>query len=75
MVYKSDIENLDKTLLDSIIKLLEEKNKSSFGDIVKDIDATYDKILKHVLHLKQNGVINKVKSPQGYYQISNTIKS
>lgn len=75
MIYRSDKDTIDSSLIDSIIKFLEKKNKSSFGDIVKNINASYYEVLKHVLHLKQNGIINKIQSPEGYYQISKTIKS
>ena len=70
MSYKIEIKSMNSVVIDSIIEYLENKNKSSFGDMVKNINAPYHEILKHVLFLKRYGVINKIKNPEGYYQIS-----
>lgn len=69
MSYKLQKENLNPVVINSILQLLEVKHKSSFGDLVKNIKAPYHEVLKHVLHLKHEGVIDRIKNPEGYYQL------
>lgn len=53
-----------------IIQTLTDKKESAFGTLVKDLDYSYNEILKNVLELKNTGEIQKSTKHQGNYVLS-----
>jgi len=57
----------------SIVKHISEYKKCVFGDLVKELAVPYHDLLKHVLELKNKGVI--VKETNGYFTLPTTAKT
>jgi hypothetical protein len=53
-----------------IINVLREKEECAFGDLVKQLDYPYKKVLHNILELKNKGEIQKLNEHQGNYVLS-----
>jgi DNA-binding Lrp family transcriptional regulator len=54
-----------------IIELLKQNKGLPFGELVKELDFSYKKILKNVIALRQKGMIKKANNLYGYYALEN----
>lgn len=60
----------NKEIQKEIIDLLSSKQECAFGDIVKQLDYSYNEVLNNVLEMKNKGEILKSKKHRGNYVIS-----
>ncbi len=61
----------NKQIQTEIMQLLNKNSKCLFGDLVKDLDYTYDEILNNIMELKQQGKIKKIQDHQGSFTLVN----
>lgn len=52
---------------EQIINVLNTKKKCVFGEIVREVDFSYNEVLTNVIELKKNGKITKTAGDDGYY--------
>ncbi|NBC82180.1 MAG: hypothetical protein GVY19_02250 [Bacteroidetes bacterium] len=52
---------------EQIINHMNEYEKCLFGDLVKNLDIPYNELLKHVIELKNKGLI--VKEMNGFFTL------
>jgi predicted ArsR family transcriptional regulator len=52
-----------------IIDVLKAQQPCSFGDLVKELDYSYNEILQNILELKSKGDIQKLNKYQGNYTL------
>ncbi len=57
---------------EEIIRMLKEQDALSFGDLVMKLKRPYHEVLMHVLELKRNGAITKMKSRAGSFALTGT---
>ncbi|MFO7657967.1 MAG: hypothetical protein R6W78_12970 [Bacteroidales bacterium] len=52
-----------------IIKMLSDKKECAFGTLVKELNYSYNEILKNVIELKRKGIIIKPDKHGGNYML------
>ncbi|MCG8698571.1 MAG: hypothetical protein MI922_10995 [Bacteroidales bacterium] len=59
--------NENTIIQEQIINMLNTKKKCVFGEIVRDLNFSYNDVLTNVIELKKNGKITKSAGDDGYY--------
>lgn len=67
---RNDDNISEMPLKNEIIKLINDRKQCAFGDIIKELNYSYNDILNCVLELKKQGIITKSSNYQGNYIIS-----
>ncbi|MFW5760886.1 MAG: winged helix-turn-helix transcriptional regulator [Bacteroidota bacterium] len=60
--------NKNDQIKQQIIELLKEKGNLAFGDLIQELSLPYEAVLKNVLELKRQGLIEK-RQENGHFAL------
>ena len=60
------IYETDKIIKKAILEFLADRGMSYFGEIIKNLSLSYSKGIKHILEMKEEGLIDNNINPPKY---------